>query len=373
MSQAEEKILVRGVNWLGDAVMTTPALQRLREARPQAHITLLTPDKLAALWPAHPSLDAALTFSAEESVFSVSRRLRAARFTEAVIFPNSVRAALEVFLARIPRRIGYARNGRALLLTEALPPRAGAVQMHKRSPVEIEQRIQRGGARETFPPQSHHTHDYLQLVVPLGGNPAPLAPLLQVNPDEAAAARARFLREVPPPCFALNAGAEYGPAKRWPAERFVAAAAELHAATGCHWLVVGGGGDQELAAGLSTQLVARIGRTQVTNVAGRTSLRELCALFKICDLVLTNDTGPMHLAAALGTPVVVPFGSTSPELTGPFSDSHAAHQILLGEAACAPCFRRECPVDFRCLKSIATDQVVSAALAVWRKRGGAEL
>lgn len=366
MSRSVEKILVRGVNWLGDAVMTTPALQRLREARPQAHITLLTPDKLAALWPAHPSLDAVLTFSAGESVFSVGRRLRAEGFAEAVIFPNSVRSALEVFLARIPGRTGYARNGRSLLLTQALPPRADAVQMHKRSPAEINRRIQSGAGRETFSAPAHLVHDYLQLVVPLGGNPTPLAPLLLVTDDEVAAARMRFLPSAPAPCFALNAGAEYGPAKRWPADRFLAVAVALHQATGCHWLILGGGGDRELAAGLSTQLGAQIGAAHVTNVAGRTSLRELCALCKNCALVLTNDTGPMHVAAALGTPVVVPFGSTAPELTGPASSDLAAHQILVGEASCAPCFLRECPVDFRCLKSISTAQVIQAALAVWR-------
>lgn len=372
MSQAVEKILVRGVNWLGDAVMTTPALQRLREARPRAHITLLTPDKLAALWPAHPSLDAVLTFSAGESVFSLGRRLRAEGFAEAVVFPNSVRSALEVFLARIPRRVGYARNGRALLLTEALPPRGGAVKMHKRSRTEIGQRIQNGGERETFPARAHHVHDYLQLVVSLGGDSAPLPPLLQVPAAEVLAARARFLPSVQAPCFALNAGAEYGPAKRWPAARFVAAAAELHAATSCHWIIVGGSGDLALAESITSELRAKIGESNITNVAGRTSLRELCALFRSCTILLTNDTGPMHVAAALGTPVVVPFGSTAPELTGPASSGPVAHHILLGEAPCAPCFLRECPVDFRCLNSIPIDRVVNAALAVWRSRGGRE-
>ena len=121
------RILVRSVNWLGDAVMTTPALQRLREALPAAQITLLTHEKLADLWQRHPSLDAVMTFSPGESPWSVARRLRAERFHTAVVLPNSPRSALEVWLARIPQRIGYARPWCSWLLTQALGPRPGKV------------------------------------------------------------------------------------------------------------------------------------------------------------------------------------------------------------------------------------------------------
>ena len=363
-----EKILVRGVNWLGDAVMTTPALQRLRAAKPHAHITLLTPEKLAGLWGGHPSVDATLTFNDADSVFSVAKRLRAERFDTAVVFPNSPRSVLEVFLARIPRRIGYARGGRSFLLTQALPPRAGAVKMHKRSITEIEQRIAAKVPRETFPAEAHHVHDYLQLVAALGANPLPLPPLLHVSAEEVSAARNKFHLDGPGPLFALNPGAEYGAAKRWPAERFVEAAVELHQRSQCRWVVLGGGADVELAGDIAKQIAARTSATAVTSVAGRTSLRELCAVLKACALVLTNDTGPMHVAAALGTPVVVPFGSTSPELTGPLSVPGLPHALLRGEASCAPCFLRECPVDFRCMKNISIQQVVDAALALWSAR-----
>ena len=395
-----EKILVRGVNWLGDAVMTTPALQRLRAAKPDARITLLTPEKLAALWPGHPSVDATITFNDHDSVFSVAKRLRAERFDCAVVFPNSPRSALEVFLARIPRRIGYARGGRNFLLTDALPPRAGAVKMHKRSVAEIQQRLAANVPRETFLAEAHHVHDYLQLVAALGANPEPLPPLLHVSDDEVAAARAHFKLDGPGPLFALNPGAEYGAAKRWPAERFVEAAVSLHKRTGCRWVVLGGRADVELTGDIAKQIAARTSAAFVTSVSGQTSLRELCAVLKACALVITNDTGPMHVAAALGVPLVVPFGSTSPELTGPISvvgqapppvsslasalacrtagggacstktgegasPTSPPHALLRGEAACAPCFLRECPVDFRCMKSISAQQVVEAALAVW--------
>ena len=134
-----EKIIVRGVNWLGDAVMTTPALQRLREAKPDAHITLLTRGKLRDLWLHYTAVDSVLAFEAGETVFAVAKRLRAGQFTTALVLPNSPRSALEVFLARIPRRIGMARPWRNLFLTQRIRPGAETVEMHKRSLREIQE------------------------------------------------------------------------------------------------------------------------------------------------------------------------------------------------------------------------------------------
>lgn len=363
---AREKILVRGVNWLGDAVMTTPALRRLREAKPHAHITLLTHEKLAPLWQSHPSLDAAIAFGSGAGVFSTARRLRGDNFGTTILFPNSPRAALEAFLARVPQRIGYAKNARGWLLTQPITPRPAAVRMHKRSLTEVRERVAQNLPRETFPAAAHHVHDYLQLVASLGANPAPLPPLLSVSAEEVAAASARFHLESSAPLFGLNPGAEYGPAKRWPAERFVAAAVQLHRQTGCQWILFGGKGDvalaEEIAGGIRTQTPD----CRITNVAGQTTVRELCALLKACALLLTNDTGPMHVAAALGTPVIVPFGSTSPELTGPAFTADAPHRLCVGAAPCAPCFLRECPIDFRCMRGIASAQMVEAVLDVWQ-------
>jgi len=368
MPAVAEKILVRGVNWLGDAVMATPALQRLREAKPQAHITLLTPEKLADLWREHPSVDGVLAFAPGESVWNVARRLREEKFDTAIVFPNSPRSALEVFLAQIPRRVGYARGPRSFLLTEAVPARPGAMRMHKRSRAEIEARLASNTPRETFPANAHHVHDYLLLVSKLGGNPAPVPPLLHVRDDEVAALRARFRLANSSPLFALNPGAEYGAAKRWPAEHFVAAAVQLRERTKCHWLIVGGPADRDLAARIASEIGARAGSESVTNAAGETSLRQLFAALKASELVLTNDTGPMHVAAAVGTPVAVPFGSTAPELTGPSFSADSPHQLVMGCVPCAPCFLRECPIDFRCMKSITVEQMVAAAQRAWQSR-----
>ena len=370
------RVLVRGVNWLGDAVMTTPALQRLREALPAAHITLLTQEKLADLWQRHPSLDAVITFSGGESLWSVARRLRAERFETALVLPNSPRSALEVWLARIPQRVGYNRPWCSWLLTQALSPRPGKVQMPRRSVREVKRLIRLPKAAPSLAaarPQdrgTHQIHDYLHLAATLGANPAPLPPRLEITVEElrtaemaVAQAVVRASRLPPraggtPVLLGLSPGAEYGPAKRWPAENFAAVAREVSRKIGtCAWLAFGGPGDGQICGE-----IARLAGNGVLNMAGKTSLRQLMALLKLCRVVLTNDTGPMHVAAALGTPVVVPFGSTSPELTGPGLPGDTHHELLTSAAPCAPCFRRACPIDFRCMTGIRPAPVIEAVL-----------
>src|SRR5690606_24839932 len=157
------RLLVRGVNWLGDAVMTTPALLRLREALPGTQILLLTSAALADLWPSHPAVDQVLTFTPGTHPLTIARRLRALRIDTALILPNSFRSALESRLAGIPRRIGYARPWRNWLLTHAVRPRAGAVRMHKPDLREIHARLD--GRHPVSRPggEAHHSRDYLQL------------------------------------------------------------------------------------------------------------------------------------------------------------------------------------------------------------------
>jgi heptosyltransferase-2 len=365
--------VVRGVNWLGDAVMTTPALQRLREGLPDAHIALLTHEKLADLWQHHPSLNSIITFSAGENPWSVARRLRTENFQAALVLPNSPRSALEVWLARIPQRIGYARPWRNRLLTQPLAPRPGQMRMPKRSAGEIRRLVRH--ATDGPPPAAgatphrtaHQIHDYLHLAAALGANPEPLPPRLEITPAEMRQPAAAFLSDWPgtaqitgpgkPLIFlGLNPGAEYGPAKRWPAERFAAVAREVsRKMPDCLWLAFGGAGDRALCDD-----IARLAGSRVLNLAGKTTLRELMALLKLCRVVLTNDSGPMHVAAALGTPVVVPFGSTSPELTGPGLPGDPRHQLLTSGAPCSPCFRRTCPIDLRCMTGIGPERVVEA-------------
>ena len=441
LSPEPRRVLVRGVNWLGDAVMTLPALERLRERFPRADITLLTPDKLADLWVEHPSVDEVMTFGAGEGVRSVASRIRswqarkraaklgeefrgvrrlllaemagvaltqlaalrgggqqnadlerarqrlerqrevlaaysASPFDLALVLPNSARSALEVWLGRVPQRLGYTGRGRNWLLTRALAPRAGRVVMRQRSAREV-RRLVSAPPGPAAPAGAHQIHEYLHLVAALGGNPEPVAPRLEVKPAEVEGAVSRLKTELQTtrtgapavvleqearagsrPWFilAVNPGAEYGPAKRWPAASFAAAIREVSARLGpCVWLAFGGAKDVALC-----DEIAQAAGGGVVNLAGRTSLRELMALLKICRVLLTNDSGPMHLAAALGTPVVAPFGSTAPELTGPGLPGDGRHCLLQVRPGCAPCFRRACPIDLRCLTGIEPGRAAEA-------------
>ncbi len=358
---APRRILVRGVNWLGDAVMSTPALLRLRERFPDAHVALLTPAKLAGLWPQHPALDEVISFAADEGVWRIGRRLRAARFELGLVLPNSPRSALELWLAGVPQRVGHARPWRNWLLTHAIPPRPGEVSMRKRSVAEV--RGLAGGApparRGAAPdPAGHHLHLYLHLVAAVGAGSEPLAPQLRVTPEELAQARTQFGLDAGIRWLGINAGAEYGPAKRWPLARFAETARGIAGELACGIVIFGGPGDAVLAAELQSAIAGR--QLPIRNLAGRTTLRELMAALSLCQVLLTNDTGPMHVAAALGTPVVAIFGSTASSLTGPGLPGDPRHRLLQADVACAPCFLRECPIDFRCMNGIAVAQVTEA-------------
>ncbi|HTQ50354.1 MAG TPA: lipopolysaccharide heptosyltransferase II [Candidatus Acidoferrales bacterium] len=390
------RILIRGVNWLGDAVMTIPALMRLRETFPDSHVALLTPEKLKDLWISHPAVNETIPFVPGESIFAVGRKLRRwgeatdepvlarqsiattaredhrragqaahpTRFDLALVLPNSPRSAMEMWLAGIPRRIGYARPWRNFFLTQAIPPRAEAMRMRKLSVAEIKNLIsQTQDPRPKTPSTAHQIHEYLNLAAALDAKPEPLPPQLFVSPEEVENVKKKFgLDKITQPIFGLNPGAEYGPAKRWPAERFIAVAKEIQKRTNCIWLIFGGKNDTDIANQI--EYAIRNPQFAIRNLSGQTSLRELMSLVKLSRVLLTNDSGPMHVAAALGTPVVVPFGSTSPELTGPGLPGDSRHHLLKSDAPCSPCFRRECPIDFRCLNGISVERVVEAALAI---------
>ncbi len=248
--------------------------------------------------------------------------------------------------------------------------------MRKRSEREIKQLIRRGSPDPAPPASAHQMHHYLHLAAALGASPEPLRPQLAVTDEAVAqfAAKFKLTATAASPWFGLNAAAEYGPAKRWPEERFTEAAIEIQRRTRCHWLIFGLKPDGEMAARITANICRAAGersdRDEATgnppaiSLAGATGLGELCAALKFCRVLLTNDSGPMHVAAALGTPVVVPFGSTSPELTGPGLPGDSRQQLLRAGAPCAPCFLRECPIDFRCMTGIGVERVVEGVLKV---------
>lgn len=363
MTHEPKRILVRGVNWLGDAVMTTPAMFRLRERFPQAHITLLTPEKLAGLWEKQSWLNEVIMFSAEDSLWSVGKKLRAGNFDTGVILPNSTRSALELWLGRVGNRTGYGGRARSVFLNRVVERIPGMVQMRKRRVEEIKGLID--GKPDTAPQptfKDHQMHHYLHLVAALGADAEPLIPKIETSLAEREAVWAKFrLPNDGKPIFGLNPGAEYGPAKRWPIENFIAVAERVNRQVAGHWLIFGGKGDVPLVEQVVRELkphFQQCGQGTTTGLAGMTSLRELAIILSGCRVVLTNDTGPMHLAAAVGTELVAVFGSTSPELTGPGLPGSTKVAFMRGKAPCQPCFLRECPVDRRCLTSVSLDLVV---------------
>jgi heptosyltransferase-2 len=358
-----QRILLRSVNWLGDAVMTLPAVQRLKQAHPAAHITVLTEPKLADLWRLHPDVDQVLVQEKVNSLpadWRLAGELRRRRFDAAIVFPNSWRSALPAWLAGVPRRIGFRGHARGWMLTAAL-----AESRHYRTQPAIPHadipRLDAGGTPEVYRGYRHQAHRHLELAVRLGADPTPCAPRLRVETGAAADSPLPDDR----PLVALNAGAEYGPAKCWLEDRFIAAARAVAQAEVIRWVIIGG----PQQAGAGNRIAAALGGDCAISLAGQTTLRGLCRLLARCRALLTNDSGPMHLAAALGTPVVAIFGSTEPALTGPTAAGDGPHVILRHQPLCSPCFLRECPIDFRCMKSVTVEEVVDAVRRVLKSRG----
>jgi len=320
------RILVRSSNWLGDAVMTVPAIRAIKRSEPSPHIAILTQAKLADFWKAVPEVDQIIGIGRHDSVFGVARKIGKG-FDMALLLPNSIRSALEVWLARVPRRAGYPGKSRRWLLNEILAERPGTERPR------------------------HQVFHYLDLAKFAGAkiddaalNPENFFPSTRTS-KPAAGEKIKI---------GLCPGAEYGPAKRWLSDRFAAAANTVSQRRDCGWILYGTEKDKPVGEEITKQLTGNF-----TDLIGKTTLAELIASLRECRLLLTNDTGTMHLAAFLGVPTVSVFGSTEPILTGPLG---RGHRILRHHVECSPCFLRECPIDFRCMRAVETEEVVEAAL-----------
>ncbi len=322
------RILARSPNWLGDAVMCIPAVRAFKTGRPDARLTVLAPAKLEALWKSVPEVDEVISFARGESVWTVSRRLRG-RFEAAVLFPNSLRSALEASLADIPRRVGYRGHFRAALLNQII----------KEKP------------RGRVPRPVHHADRYGFVALRCGGEIPPPHPPTWSPPRETV--------------IAVCPGAEFGPAKRWPAARFRAVMDDLDARISCRWVVVGTAGDAPAAAEILSGFGGR-----AENLCGQTDLAGLMQRLAASSALLTNDTGTMHLADHLGVPLVAVFGSTEPLLTGPRGPSST---VLRHQVECSPCFLRTCPLDFRCMKAVTPSTAAAALLDLLRRTGAANI
>jgi heptosyltransferase-2 len=325
------RIMVRSTNWVGDAVMITPALGALRATFPDAEIVVVAKPVVAPLFDPHPYCDRVLVFDKQGKDRGISglirfgAALRRERFDLAILFQKAIEAAILAKLARIPQRVGYRTDGRRLLLTHSLPFTA-------------EIRTQ------------HHVRHYLNLLASFGIVGGEDRLCLLVTPEEADWAKTLMGDGS---WLAINPGAAYGSAKRWIPERFAEVADSLAKEYGFRVVLTGGPGEREIGRDIEQAMQCR-----PLNLIGGTSVRQMMAVLSRCRLVVTNDSGPMHVAAAFGIPIVAIFGPTDHTTTHPYSE---AYRVVRRECPCAPCLQRQCSTDHRCMEEVTAEDVVSAA------------
>src|SRR5512134_976859 len=331
-------LLVRAVNWLGDAVLTTPALGAVRAAFPGSRIVLAAKPLVAELFRHHPDVDEILIYDKQgrhagaAGMLRMAWELRRRNFDGAILFQNAFDAGLLVFLAGIPDRAGYATDGRRVLLSRAVPVTEDVVRLH-------------------------HAEYYLHLVSELGV-PRPANPAMRLKvTEEEKGAMAQWLAALGIPkggrILGINAGATYGSAKRWFPERFAAVADALSEEWDASIVLTGSPSERPLASEIEAAM-----RHKAVNLAGRTTVRELMALIESCCFLVTNDSGPMHIAAALGVPLAAIFGPTDWRATSPWTSKA---RVVRADVDCSPCLRRECDRGHECMLAVTTEMVTGAA------------
>jgi heptosyltransferase-2 len=337
------RILIRGVNWVGDAVMTTPAIAGIRKTFPHAKIALLVKPWVAGVFADNPDVDEVLLYDAAgrhrgaAGLLRLARELRGYGFDLAVLLQNAFEAALLVFLAGIPRRVGYNTQGRGPLLTTVVV---------RNEPIR----------------RLHHVDYYLVLLRALGWAEGERTPQVYLGADVDSRA-ATFLDEAgvkgEEDCVTFNAGSTYGSAKRWPAEHYAALADRLIENLDVWILLAGAASDRDVAGAVRSS-ARRPDR--IIDLTGRTDIPLLAAVLKRSAVFVTNDTGAMHVGAAIGVPVVAIFGPTDPHATSPVG----RHTILRHPVPCSPCLLRECPIDHRCMTGISVDRVFSSIVDIYK-------
>ncbi len=334
--------LVFSPNWLGDAVMALPAVADLRRHPGTGRLVVASRPSVAELWSLVPGIDDVVTIPASRGVRgwrgirASADAVREVRAGLAVVLPNSFRAALVARRAGIPARLGYRLNLRRWLLTQAVP--------RSRRPV-------------------HQADYYRRLVAAAGVENGPREPRLDVPEASLAAARAILAEHgwTPGmPLLGLAPGAAYGGAKRWPPDRFAAVAELLRQSRGTAAVLIGSAADRPAAYAIEAELDkigGGAGRPAALNLTGSTGLRQLAGVLAHCAAFVSNDSGAMHLAAAIGIPVVAVFGPTDERATAPLG---GRARVLAADAWCRPCMLRECPLDHRCMMGTGAGDVVRA-------------
>jgi heptosyltransferase-2 len=323
------KIVIRAPNWLGDAVMALPAMEAVRRAMPDASIALAAVPSVAPLFEEETSArpDSVLVVSGRRAE---TRELRAGGFDAILLLPNSFRSALAGRMARIPERWGFAVNLRTPLLTKRVPVPKTTV---------------------------HQSAYYLELVRGLGMTAEDRLPAVAVTPRTAGRV-ARLLEKAAPgaagsPLVGFAPGAAYGHAKRWPPPRVAEVIVRLTRERGAACVLLGAPADRDAGREIESSLPSDV---RAINLIGRTDLREFAGVLARCRAFVSNDSGGMHLAAAMGVPVTAIFGPTDERVTAPLGE----HDVLVHQVFCRPCMLRDCPIDHRCMKGISVDSVAAA-------------
>jgi heptosyltransferase-2 len=341
-----KRVVVRGTNWVGDAVMTVPALRELRRILPDAHLTLVSRPGAAEIFAEADFVDDVLVYdrAGAGSVWNQVREWKQRKFDLAILFQNAFEAALLAFLARVPMRIGYDVEHRGKLLTHSIP-----------SP--------------TWKDERHESFYYLNIVSELerllhGSSTQPEEPRFTLEVSAARREEAKvMLREhgVRPgaPLVLLCPGSINSRAKRWPAERYAALADRFDAA-GATVVLIGSAGEMDVSDQVRRQM-----QSQPIVLTGKTTISDAMAIISVADVLVTNDTGPAHIGAAVGTPTLVIFGPTNPLTTYPFGP-HG--KTIRHPPECAPCMLRDCPIDHRCMTAITPDEVFAQAQALLSER-----
>jgi heptosyltransferase-2 len=337
------RILVRAPNWVGDAIISLPAFHALRARFPGAHLAVLARPWVADVYRRDGAADNVIPYTAPVGArglaakWGAARSLRPGRFDCAILLQNAFEAAMLAFLARIPRRIGYDRDGRGILLTNPIPvPRPGEIGRH----------------------ESCYYLELLRRAEIIGEVPA-VGEIRLGNAEVAREQGARRLAGsgIDGPLVGVSPGAAFGSAKRWPPERFAAAAVRVASALGGPVALFGAAADAGVCAEVERGIMQA--GVKAHNLAGRTSLGEFIELAAACRVFLTNDSGAMHVAAALAVPTVAVFGPTDHLGTGPVGPWT---RVVVEPVDCAPCKLRECPIDHRCMLRVAPERVAEAAL-----------
>ena len=342
-----ENILLRSANWVGDAVMTTPAIRAIRKNFPVAHITILAKPWVIPVFQHNPHLDVVMPYEAAGrhkgalGLIHLSRDLRQRDFDLAILFQNAFEAALLAFAAGIPRRLGYATDGRTALLTDRLY-----------------------NFRELK--KGHLIDYYLGILGNVGFNMDGRELELFLSAEEKDRARGLLAKlgvDPAEPLAGLNPGATFGTAKRWLPERFVDLSRRLYTDQGCRSLLFGGPGEAQLG-----REIAAASDGCAINLCGRTNLRAAMALIDCCRFFITNDSGLMHVAAALDKPQLAIIGPTDHIATRP---SNPNSRIVRVQDACylSPCLLMDCPIDHRCMTSITVDLVLAELQALLDETG----